>query len=136
MAVMVRVRADVTAYVAIVKVAVVCPEGIFTMPGVDAKEVPLEVTVTLTPVTGAGLPSVMVPCKLAPPVTAVGSRVSCTGGTTETCWVMVLLPGVAVRVADCGVVTVDVGIVKFAVALFTWMVTEAGGLSTVLLLVT
>jgi len=75
-AVMVTVCAAVTVKVVIVKVAVAWPEAIFTVPGVDAKEVPLDVTAMFAPVMGAAVPRVMVPVTLVPPVTDVGFSVS------------------------------------------------------------
>jgi hypothetical protein len=132
---MVTVCAAVTAKVVMVNVAVDWPAGIFTVPGVDAKEVPLEVTAMFAPVVGATAPSVTVPVTLAPPVTETGFSVSCMGGATVTCWVRVVLPKVAERVTVCGLVTAVVGMVTFAVLLFAGTVTEAGGWTTVSLLV-
>ena len=134
-AVMVTVCAAVTVKVVMLNVAVVWPEEIFTIPGVDAMAVPLDVTEMFAPVVGAAAASVMVPVTLVPPVTDVGLRVSCMGGATVTCWVRVVLPKVAERVTVCGLVTAVVGMVTFAVLLFAGTVTEAGGWTTVSLLV-
>ena len=133
-AVMVTVCAAVTVNVVMVKVAVDWPEAIFTRPGVDAKEVPLDVSAMLAPVVGATAPSTIVPVTLVPPVTDVGLSVSCMGGATVTCWVRVVLPKVAERVTVCELVTALVGMVTFAVLLFAGTFIEAGGWTTVSLL--
>lgn len=133
-AVMVTVCAAVTVKVAMVNVAVVWPEEIFTVPGVDAKEVPLDVSAMLAPVVGATAPSVTVPATLVPPVTDVGFSVSCMGGATVTCRVRVVVLKVAERVTVCEPVTALVGMVTFAVLLFAGTFTEAGGWTTVSLL--
>ena len=48
-AVIVTVCAALTVKVVMVKVALAWPKGMFTVPGVDAKAVPLDVTLRLTP---------------------------------------------------------------------------------------
>lgn len=134
-AVMVTVCAAVTENVSIVKVAVDWPAAMSTVPGVDAKEVGLDVSAMFTPAVGATVPSVTVPVTLVPPVTEVGVSVSCRGGATVTCWVRVVVPNAAERVTVCGLVTAVVGMVTFAVLPFAGTVTEAGGWTTVSLLV-
>src|ERR1017187_9892974 len=115
-AVMVTVRAAVTAEVVMVNVAVVWPEGTLTEPCACAMELALDVTVMVAPEVGAALPSVTVAVTLVPPITELSASVSCSGGTTVTCRVCEL-PSVAVRLTVWTAVTAPVGIVKFAVLL-------------------
>jgi hypothetical protein len=129
-----------TVLVVTVNCALVAPGSTVTADGVDATA-PFELArLTASPPVGAALESVTVPVDDAPPVTLDGATVSAEtlagGGTAVTVTVaaLVVVPCVAVIVAEVDAVTVLVAMVKVALVAPAGTVTLAGTVATALLL--
>jgi len=119
----------VTPVVEVVKVAVVLPEATVTDAGtVTPLAVLLLERLTAVPPVGAGLESVTVPVELVPPITEVGLRVTPlrTGAVTAIVVVFVVLPSVALIVAEILAVTGVVAVVNVPDVFPTATVTDDG----------
>ena len=115
-----------------VKVAVVPPANTVTEAGTDAAALLLE-SPTVDPVDGAGPVNVTVPVEEAPPVTAVGLKVTERGlGALTVSWAVAVPLSVAVIVGVAAETLAVVVTVKFAVVAPASTFTEAGTLAAAL----
>src|SRR5690349_16791140 len=124
---MVTVRDATTGIVVIVNVAEPWPDGMLTVSGGCAMARLSDCTFTVTPVIGAGSPSVTVALTLLPPMTVLLFKVNCKTGITVSGAVLVLLPRTAVITTDWAAVTIVVGIGKAIDLLLNGTVMETGG---------
>jgi len=126
-----------TAFVVMIKVAVVAPAATVTLAGVVAAAVLLEESVTSTPPPGAGPVRVTVPVDEAGPTTLVGftvTDVKAAAGLTVIAVVLVVAANVLEMLTVVVLVTAAVVTAKVAVAAPAGTVTPAGTVATAVLL--